>query len=286
MRAFSVARKRSSLASAFTLSIIFGLGVSLSACNSKSIADDVSQREANEIVAVLDKNNISSDTVKIRGGKGRYGVVVSSADFATAAQTLTRLGLPAEKRSGFDELTAGNGIIPPSNEVEALRLDRAVAVELEELFLSRGDLTKVSVIVRSHSCRSGEKPMVTVLAHRLASAQVSIESLRELAKRAVPGLSPEDVYVSLSVASAGGALGDNRIQTTELVNFLGFWKIPVGDHSGAVIAVLGLLIVTGVLASLAGYLFGQFNWLNRPNSNGLAQGERKIDGVTERRSDV
>jgi type III secretory pathway lipoprotein EscJ len=291
MRAHLRARQiKRAVARGFTLSMVCWLGVALSGCDFKSVADDVTQREANEIVAVLGKSDISSDTVKQRGAKGRYAVVVNSSDFAAAAATLTRLGLPAEKRPGFDELTSGNGIIPPSHEVEALRLDRALAVELEELFLSRGDLSQISVIVRSHSCRSGERPMVTVLAQRLGEAQVDATSLREVARRAVPGISPDDVYVSVSDGNLGVGAAAKIASTTqgeELVSFLGFWRVPANDHAGAVLAVLGLLLITAGLSVLAGYIFGQFNWLNRSTALSAGQGGRKVDSPgAERRSDV
>lgn len=292
MRAYLRTRHtKEAIARAFTLSMVFWLGIALSACDSKSVADDVTQREANEIVAVLGKSDISSDTVKQRGGKGRYAVVVDSSDFAAAAETLTRLGLPAEKRPSFEELTSGNGIIPPSHEVESLRLDRALAVELEGLFLSRGDLSQISVIVRSHSCRSGERPMVTVLAQRLAGAQVDATALREVARRAVPGILDDDVYVSVSDGNfgAGGAAVKvaSATQGEELVSFLGFWRVPANDYAGVVLAVLGLLVLAAGLSGLAGYLFGQFNWLNRSTGLGSRQGGRKVDaGAGERRSEM
>jgi len=221
----------------------------------------VAQREANEIVAILSSHTIEASLVKVRGSKGRYSVVVNESDLPAAAGVLGRLGLPAEKKPSFQELTSSNGIIPPSREVEALRVDRAIASELEELFRSRSDIASASVMVRMHSRQPEDRPTVTVVAQKAGAATLDLNEVREIASRGVPGIQKEDVYVSVAEAheSTQGGVGSG----SALVSFLGIWRVPAEDHNRLVALVLFLVIFSGVLAGFAGYILGQFNWLNK-----------------------
>jgi type III secretory pathway lipoprotein EscJ len=252
----------------------------LTGCSSAPVADDVAQREANEIVAVLSKHNISASLVKARGGRSRYSVTVHEGDFPNAAAVLSRLGLPADKRPSFQELTGGNGILPPSREVEALRLDRAIASELEDIFRVRSDVSSVSVLVRMHSREPAERPTVTVITQSPDSASLNVAEIREIARRAVPGIQSDDVYVTVA-QSLGAVEADDRGE--KLVPFLGLWRVPEGDHSGLVSLVVLLVGFSGILAGLTGYIVGQFNWLNRQGfgvPNRLARSNLTGNGLT------
>jgi type III secretory pathway lipoprotein EscJ len=233
----------------------------LAGCSSAPVADDVQQREANQIVAVLGKHKIQAHLVKARSGRGKYSVLVEERDFPRAAEVLTRLGLPAEKKPSFQDLTGSNGIIPPSREVEALRLDRAVASELEELLRARSDVATASVLLRMHSREGNERPTVTVVIQRSGPAGLDISAVREIARRAVSGIQNEDVYVSVAEPADQSEYVESS--ATGLVPFLGVWRVSAADHDGLVALVVLLVSFTGVLAGFAGYILGQFNWLNR-----------------------
>jgi type III secretory pathway lipoprotein EscJ len=262
--------------------VVFCLSISLLVgCSSAPVADDVAQREANEIVAVLGKHNISASLVKARGGKGRYSVVVAESDFPGAAAVLSRLGLPADKKPSFQELTGGNSIIPPSREVEALRLDRAIASELEDIFSVRRDVASVSVLVRMHSRETPERPTVTVVIQSPEGTMLDMAEVREIARRAVPGIQSEDVYVT-AAQSPDTMKGADRSRD-KLVPFLGLWRVPESDHGGLVSLVVLLVGLSGILAGLSGYILGQFNWLNRQGtgaSNKLARSSSSGKSLT------
>lgn len=243
---------------------IYCMVLLLSGCSSAPVADDVAQREANEIIAILNTHNIKASLVKARGTKGRYSVIVQEVDLPVAAGVLARLGLPADKKPSFQELTAGNGIIPPSREVEALRVDRAIASELEELLRARSDVASASVLVRMHSRQANDRPTVTVVVQRSESKSLDLNEVREIASRAVPGIQSADVYVSVS--DARESVQASAGQGASLVPFLGKWRVPAEDHSRLVVVVLFLVGFSGVLAGLAGYIVGQFNWLNKGGS--------------------
>lgn len=234
-------------------------------CGSTPVADDVSQREANEIVALLRDRGIASSLTKGRGSKARYTVAVGNDRFADAAGILSRLGLPSDKKPSFQELTAPSGIIPASREVEALRLDRAAAAELEELLKTGADIAGVSVLVRLHSLEGKGAPTATVVIQKRPGGAVNVQELRDITARAVPGIRPDDVLVSLTEASEGVSpeVPDGPAHSNEMVAFLGFSRVPAAEYNDHVMLFVALAVFVAILAGLGGYLLGQFNWIHR-----------------------
>lgn len=64
----------------------------LCGCNEK-LVDQLSERQANEIVTLLASNNI--DAFKVDSGKGKYSIQVSSESLASATVLLTAYNLPS-----------------------------------------------------------------------------------------------------------------------------------------------------------------------------------------------
>jgi type III secretory pathway lipoprotein EscJ len=256
--------------------IVCGLAALLvSGCGSTPVADDVGQREANEIVALLRQQGIPSQLSKARGSKARYTVLVPTSQFADAAGFLSKLGLPGDKKASFQELTASNGIIPPSREVEALRLDRATAAELEDLLRTRPEVAAVSVLVRVRSVEAGANPSAMVVIQERDGTTINPSEITEIASRAVPGIKRDDVLVSLS--RSGRQSGDQAGETlTQLVPFLGAWRVPASEYQSLVFLFIALSLFVGGLSGLTGYLVGQFNWINRQASSGAPRGSRGV----------
>jgi type III secretory pathway lipoprotein EscJ len=258
--------------------VCVALAAGVAGCGSSPVADDVPQREANEIVSKLEEGGISASVSKARGGKGRYSVLVPSGRFSEAVGLLNRLGLPAERKASFQELTASNGILPTSREVEALRLDRATAAEIEDLLKARPEFDSVSALVRARSLGGRGAPSATVVAQKRAGQSVSVEELRgtiaSIITRAVPGIKPEDVLVSVTesrLSSSGGTTvkdGQGSSEAERMTPFLIFWKVPVAEYSGLVMLLMGLVLFAALLAGFAGYLLGQFNWINKQSLGG------------------
>lgn len=249
--------------------------VSLVACGSTPVADDVGQREANEIVSLLRERGIDADVSKGRGSRGRYSVSVPSASFGEAAALLSRLGLPADKKASFEEMTAVSGIIPSSREVEALRIDRAIAAEIEDMLKTRGDLRAVSVVVRYRSVEGRGEPSISLVAQRQKTTDLDVAELADVAARAVPGVKKESVFISLSDGPSlhAGAMGGEASPAAgdELVPFLGFLRVPASQYSGFLSLCVGLIAFVAALAGFTGYILGQFNLLRRQDGMSAAQ---------------
>lgn len=267
----------------FVYACLLGGIIGLSGCGSTPVADDVGQREANEIVAVLRQRGINAVVAKAKGAKAHYSVSVESQSFGEAASVLTRLGLPTEKKASFEEMTATNGIIPSSREVEALRIDRAVASEVEHLIQAHGDIGLVSVVVRHHSLGGQAAPSISIVAQRQRKTSLGEAELRAIAAKAVPGVRPEDVFISLAETprweEATGLSPGLSAAATDVVPFLMFWKVPTTEYSNMVWLFVGFVVLSGGLAGVGGYILGQFNWLNKQSSVRGMQ-DRSIRGVS------
>lgn len=235
--------------------LTLGLCVALATgCGSSPVADDLGQREANKIVAVLGEHGIQAHVEKGRGSKGRYSVQVASGDFGGAVALLTKLGLPAERGASFHDLMAPSGILPPSQDVENLRMDRAIASEVEELLLGHGAVSTVSVIVRSHAIPFSAEPSVSIVAQVKKGSVFDAESLRDAVSRAVPGVKPSAVSFSITEQAFGGG----GVADEPLVPFLSYWRVPVSEYNSLAYLLIGLMSVVAFFTGVAGYIYGQY----------------------------
>jgi type III secretory pathway lipoprotein EscJ len=245
------------------ISVLVILTLTLAGCGSTPVADDLAQREANEIIAVLRERGIGGSVSKGRGS-GRYSVSVASGKYGEAAAILSRLGLPGERKPSFQEMTATNGIIPSSRAVENLRLDRALAAQIEELLQARSDVYSASAVVRRHVV-GNEKPSVSVIVQRRMGATLTADEVREICEHSVLGVGKDDVFVSISDAqrfkdsvNRAGHAGDS-----DLVPFLIVWQVPRDHYNSLAGALVVLMVIVSASAGLAGYIIGQFSAIRR-----------------------
>ena len=225
-------------------------------CGTSPVADDLGQREANKLVAVLGENGIQATTEKARGGKGKYSVLVPSGDFAQAAALLTKLGLPAERGASFAELMVPSGILPASADVENMRMDRAIAAEVEQLLLGYDGVSAVSVVVRSHAVPAGASPSVSIVAQTKQGASFDQDKAREVVARAVPGVKASEISFSLSQAQHGGVGLD--VGNDPLVPFLKYWRVPASEYNSLAYLLIGLMSFVAFLTGVGGYIYGQY----------------------------
>jgi type III secretory pathway lipoprotein EscJ len=239
--------------------LVVALMLSVVGCDTSPVADDLGQREANQIVSILREHGIEGATEKGRGSRGRYTVKVSASQFGEAASLLSKLGLPAERRASFAELVAPSGLLPASQNVEDLRLDRAMASEVEDLLEGYSGVSSANVVVRSHSIAGGDQASVSVVVQKEHGAAISESNLRQMVERAVPGVRGENVLLAVAEAPAMQGGGGASKGAADLVPFLMFWRVPENEYVGLAMLLGGLLIVVSALAGVGGYIYGQFS---------------------------
>jgi len=220
------------------------------------VADDLGQREANQIVAVLRDNGIDATTEKGRGSKARDTVSGESSKFGEAVSLHSKLELPGEKKASFAELMAPSGILPSSQGVEDLRLDRAIASEVEDLLEGHNGVSSANVVVRSHSINSGAESSVSIVILKKKGGALVESDLRQVVGRAVPGVKAENILIAFSEApiAAVGPTGSGS-----LVPFLIYWKVPESEYTRLAFLFVALLSLVATLAGVGGYIWGQFS---------------------------
>lgn len=248
----------------FSLSIFNVVVLSLlMGCGSTPVASEISQREANRIVAILHQNGISAELQTARGRTGRYIVLVSDAAFSDAATILSKRGLPSEKQPSFEEMTAANGIIPTSREVDNLRLDRALAAELEVLLSMNSSVHNVGAIVRLHSVRSQRDSSISVALELESKSSISNEELKEIVERAFPAVDPNRIYITVSRIDAEFEGYNDK---DGMVPFLLLGSVSSSLYSRLVSLFLGIVLFAGLVFGSAGYLIGQYLSIRRIGS--------------------
>ena len=160
---------------------------------------ELTERDANEIVAVLYSS--SMEATKVADPKGKsFSVEVLSADLPRAVAVLRVLGLPRSPRTNLNEVFRATGFAPTPFE-ERVRFLFGQAQELERtISLMEGVLqTRVHVITPDNASRRAD------LEHSKASVYVSYDDrydieglvprIRKLISDSVEGLAPARVEI-------------------------------------------------------------------------------------------
>jgi len=244
-----------------------GLAICIAGCSSAPIAQDIAQSQANEIVALLADNGISAVARKGSGGQSRYTVEVDAGYYTEAVSLLHRAGLPGEVKRSFADLIAPQGLIPNSRDMEALRLDHALAAEVEAALTNHPAVMSARVIVRSNFSKDKAEAAVSAVIQHRPEMTVNPESMSGVILRAVPGVRPENVYIAIEPASANGARRSESEGVTNvggsvvrvpLVPFL-LGRVPKDEYNFFTLGLVGSLILLGCVGAVIGYWWGYYH---------------------------
>lgn len=239
------------------------LCLALTGCSRRAVVEDLSQGEANHIVALLNGFGIHSFAERARGGRSKYSVEVKQSDYAEAVSLLAIHELPGEQRISFAELIEQQGFIPNSREIETLRLDHAMAVELEEALENHPAVVRARAVIRSHTASTPAEAGASIVIQRYEDRELAEEAIKELVVHSVPGLAREKVTISISpfkiregrLQRVGVSGGTDVAVAIPLVPFL-TWSIPEDDFSDVILTLLLLGASALVVGGVAGYMAG------------------------------
>lgn len=99
----------------------------LTGCQQQVLYMDLTEQEANEIIALLYQSNLSASKIGEKGGKFR--VDTSQSSFAQAVSILQQHGLPRERFDSIGEVFAKDGFVSSPLE-ERARLNYALSQEI------------------------------------------------------------------------------------------------------------------------------------------------------------
>lgn len=238
----------------------------LSGCNTVPVAEDVSQSQANEMVAILNDHGISAVASRESGGKGKYSVDVKRSYYSQAVSLLHEKGLPGERKPTFGELIAQNGLIPNSREMDALKLDHALATEVEEMLQNHPGIAAARVIVRLNFLKTAQEPAASVIVQQKPGAGISPEQLAPVITQIIPGIKNENVSVTVVSAVADDEVSGSegvfnikgKVLRVPLAPFLFFWRVPEDDYTQIVLILFGCVAVVACVGAIFGYWYGYY----------------------------
>ncbi|MCB0338814.1 MAG: hypothetical protein KDD53_04380 [Bdellovibrionales bacterium] len=238
----------------------------LCGCGDEEVASDLTQKQANEIVSRLHSHGIVSHVDKSRGGRQSYSVGVRSDDYGLAVRLLDAYGLPRPVAKSFEELTESHGLVPNTREVEAARLDYALASEIEEKLVDLPGIKDVKIVLRTNLVNEASVPSAAALIATEDGRALDRRKIIDVLKLMVPGI--EESRIEVVIDSA--LLTKPRIaqQATEQVGgeviyhplkrFLKFFRVPEQDHTALTVAFLVFFLVTVLLGYLIGFAVGRY----------------------------
>ena len=240
------------------------LPLALAACKVE-LNRDLSEREANEIVALLLRAGVPAErgqSAVAAGGAGNAArsstVRIPEARFADAVEVLRAAGLPRQQFSTMGEVFRGEGLVASPTEERARyvwamgqELSRTVS-EIDGVLSARVHL----VLPENDPLRREATPgSASVFIRHAPEAAVAglVPQIKEMVASALPGLSYDRVAVTLVAAAAPQVAREGTMQPAAVEQVFGIWVH--GESAG----VLRLLIGGGAVLALL--LLGLLAWL-------------------------
>ncbi|QXI27095.1 EscJ/YscJ/HrcJ family type III secretion inner membrane ring protein [Pseudomonas vanderleydeniana] len=174
----------------------------LAGCRQPDLLDGLDQQQANEVVAVLQRNNIGVD--KRDNGKAGYSVRVARVDFPAAVDLLSLYSLPSRPRLEVAELFPADSLVA-SPRAEKARLYSALEQRLEQSLNLLEGVVSARVHV-SYDLEAGEGGRKAAPVHLSALAVherdvepgLLVGDIKRLLKNSFAGLEYEHISVVLS----------------------------------------------------------------------------------------
>jgi type III secretory pathway lipoprotein EscJ len=249
------------------ISLLLIILLCFSSCRAVSIADNVDQNQANQIVALLNSRGISSYARKDSGGKDSYSVEVDQAYYAQAKTMLVEKDLPKKAQVNLSELMAPQGLLPNSREIEAIRIDQALALQVESILLAHPAVAHAKAVVRNSSVESEGNKGASVVIQKLSSSNLASADVLKIVHRVLPDISEQNILISVEEETKGQITGEvqgvynksGNLSYVPLVPFLFNWRVPDTDFNAMVFVLIGCFLVLGLIGALIGYWFGYYH---------------------------
>jgi type III secretion protein J len=222
------------------------LALSLTACRSQVLYSGLGQREANEMLAILEAAGYSgiSTTADARGGT--ISLVVPSGDAGGASRALARFGLPRDKRTTLtDVLPKESYLASPSDD--RARLAYGISQELTSTLMHISGVSQARV----HVALAEKNVLGQVISPPSASVLIRHnpeilrgdfqDSVRSIISSSVTGLSYDRVAVTMmpeDVIPATVREPQNAMIAGLGASKTGLWGVLIGVLSTVMLGAL------------------------------------------------
>ncbi|MGY6646315.1 MAG: type III secretion system inner membrane ring lipoprotein SctJ [Salinarimonas sp.] len=177
----------------------------LAACQVE-LYGNLSQREANEMIAVLARAGIEASREEV--GDNLFRVMVEEAKMADAVEALARAGLPAERFQSLGEIFPGDGLIVSPYE-QRIRTMHALNQEIARTISTISGVrnARVHIVLPELDLRGQpmNRPSASILIHHAPGldTEALTTRVRMLVANAVQGMDFRNVAVAFFDASHG-----------------------------------------------------------------------------------
>lgn len=230
----------------------------LAGCGEQDLYTQLSERQANEMVAILRSAGLEADKVHQEGG---YAVRTASGDFAQAVRTLNAQGYPRETFDTIGKVFKREGFVSSPLE-ERARLNHALSQEISNTLASIDGvvMARVHLVVPEHNPladKAAPAAASVFIKHRPdrdMSAQTA--QIKALVVNSVEGLPYDNVTVALFPAES---FAPERAQGAGAQGA----ATPAGEQRAARASALNAPLMASSAIGLAALLGGGFVWWRR-----------------------
>ncbi|KAB7896249.1 EscJ/YscJ/HrcJ family type III secretion inner membrane ring protein [Rouxiella sp. S1S-2] len=183
----------------------FILGISillLTGCRQQELLKGLEQRQANEVIALLQRNKIDAEKKDI--AKEGYRVSVDPKDFSTSVDLLRIYNLPSKPRMEIAQMFPSDSLIS-SPLAETARLYSAIEQRLEQSLVALEGITSAQIHVSYHfdsgaNGRKNDPEHVAALISydRNIDSTLMISDVKRLLKNSFNNLSYDNISVVLT----------------------------------------------------------------------------------------
>lgn len=201
----------------------------LTACQQQDLLEGLDQQQANEVIAVLQRHNISAD--KLDRGKTGYSIRVAQPNFAAAVDWLKVYDLPSRPRMEIAQMFPADSLVS-SPRAEKARLYSAIEQRLEQSLQTMEGLLSARVHV-SYDLDSGEGARAATPVHLSALAvydsdvnpEQKINDIKRFLKNSFSTVEYDNISVVLSRRSEAQQQAPVTPASNHEAEYAG-WLIP------------------------------------------------------------
>lgn len=178
--------------------LIILLLLTASCGDSELLVSSVSEADSVQIMVVLQKSGIAAKRVATSSSKeARFKIEVVPSDYAKALNILHQYDLPKRDSDSLASVTEPRGFAPNPPEINSLRLDHALSLEIERMLGSLPGIIGVKTLVRSNFSEQNSKVSV-VIRYTSDSKELpfKIDEVKNIILQSVPSLNPNNMQVS------------------------------------------------------------------------------------------
>ncbi|MCC3718007.1 type III secretion inner membrane ring lipoprotein SctJ [Rouxiella badensis] len=213
-------------------SLLFAATLLLTGCKQQELLKGLEQRQANEVISLLLRNNIASN--KKDTAKEGYQIFVDLKDFSSAVELLRIYNLPSKPRMEIAAMFPADSLIS-SPLAETARLYSAIEQRLEQSLLALEGVTSAQVHVSyridtsGNSRKNEQEHVATLISYdRTQDSSLMISDIKRFIKNSFNNLNYDDISVVLTRSPTPSPPAETPVvQSTSLIRFWWVALLPL-----------------------------------------------------------